>query len=96
MSLISLTQDVVTLQVSDAMRSAAITLHRDLSSAISNLLDRTVTVILAEPQQQTTHEAPAPAATRAPVTDHPLVKQAMELFGAKVIRVQPRSDAGQS
>lgn len=91
MSLVSLEGSVALLAVSDAMRPNAAGMLREITGLLRGQAGVELDARLTEPPSVPAATA-QPEAPRAPVTEHPLVKQAMELFGAKVIRVQPRPE----
>ncbi len=86
------------LAVSDEMRTAAQSAERDLCTLLSVAWGQSLKVELTsatgerlEAAPQAVKEAPPnPAAPLPPIQDHPLIRDAVELFGAKVISTQPR------
>ena len=88
------------LAVSDEMRTAAQSAERDLCTLLSVAWGQSLKVELtssagerlesAAPPAEETPPAAAPAAGLPPIHDHPLIKDAVELFGARVISTQPR------
>lgn len=92
--LVKVENDVVVLAVNDALRSAAQASEKELAGLLATAWDRAIRLEF----QQT---EPGPEAAAAPVpkesiADHPLVKQATAIFGAKLLGVQPRRVQGES
>lgn len=97
-TLVSVENDVVVLAVSEALHGAARANEKELCGLLASAWDRAVKLELR--QEGGTAPAATPAATQAAINanlqavqEHPLVKQAMELFGAKVVSVQARKNA---
>lgn len=96
-SLVSVENDVVVLAVSEALHGAARASEKELCGLLASAWDRAVKLEL---RQEGGEAAATPAASQASINanllalqEHPLVKQAMELFGAKVVSVQARKNA---
>jgi hypothetical protein len=70
---------------------AAERMRGDIEALARRLTGVDVSVVISKP------DAPAggPIASVESVAEHPLVKHAVELFGGRVIGVQPRRDRGQ-
>ncbi|MFA6044495.1 MAG: hypothetical protein WC718_05885 [Phycisphaerales bacterium] len=97
-SLVSVENDVVVLAVSEALHGAARANEKELCGLLATAWERAVKLELR--QEGGEAAAATPAATQAAINanlqavqEHPLVKQAMELFGAKVVSVQARKNA---
>ncbi len=91
-SLVNVADDQVVIAVSDALLSAAQSNEKELGDLLARAWDRAVKVELRGASQVAPAGAasePAPEPT-TPITEHPLVKQAMELFSAKLVGVQAR------
>ena len=87
---------IVTLYVVPALLGTARACERDLADAFAMVL-RTkpkIHIVTDAPKEAVKDDPAQPSAPAAPVrpliTDHPLIKAATELFGAKLIAVQPR------
>jgi hypothetical protein len=88
------------LEVTDEMRTAAQSAERDLCTLLSVAWGQNLAIELKTASGENVEPGPrsaqgptpshAPAAPSAPIGDHPLIKQAAELFGAKIISTQPR------
>jgi len=93
-SLVKVENDLVVVAVSDALLSAAQSSEKELCQLLASAWDKAVRLefrgssAAGVPSQQPEHDPPE--STRSPITDHPLVRQAMELFNAKLVGVQPR------
>jgi hypothetical protein len=85
-------KDGLVLSVPGTLAAAAQALSGEISRCASACAKRSITVILDAPQAMT---AAAPQDGRR-AGDHPLVKLAEELLGAKVLRVQARVAKEQS
>jgi hypothetical protein len=94
--LVEVKDDLVVLAVSEALVTSARASERDLCDLLARAWDRAVRL---EIQSDAPAGAPVPAAVapavnpqaaRAAIADHPLVKQAMEAFRARLVGVQPR------
>lgn len=95
-SLVKAEDDVVVLSVSAALLSAVRAKEKDLCDLLAVAWDRAVKLELRPDGAGAAPTVEQPAATTESATEiaeHPVVKRAIELFGAKVIRVQPRKDA---
>lgn len=90
--LVEAKDDVVVLSVSEALYASAQSNERELCDLLAKAWDRAVKLELrsAAPAVPAAGPAPDPEAARAAVADHPLVKHTMELFGARLVGVQPR------
>lgn len=98
-SLVSVENDVVVLAVSEALHGAARANEKELCGLLASAWERAVKLELR--QEGGGAAAATAGATQAAINanlqavqEHPLVKQAMELFGAKVVSVQARKNAG--
>jgi len=93
-SLVRAEDDVVVLGVSQALLSAVRANEKELCDLLAQAWDRAVK-LAARPLEPTAPAAPPEPSPQAAaeVAEHPVVKKAMELFGAKIVRVQPRKDA---
>jgi hypothetical protein len=89
------------LEVTDEMRTAAQSAERDLCTLLSIAWGQELAIELKTASGEKVEPAPrpvptpapdahAPAAPSTPIGDHPLIKQATELFGARIISTQPR------
>lgn len=75
-----------------ALIGAARACESDLRQAFSRVLNAPVTLTIEA--DVPVIEVPAePATPRTPITEHPLIKAATQLLGARVITVQPRRPA---
>jgi len=103
MQLVSVGEQTAVVRVADEVRAAVASTEKDLAAAMATVLGREVRVEISGKAQHAEAGAALPGATdsplkpeepltavRTPITDHPLVKHAIELFGARVISVQPR------
>jgi hypothetical protein len=104
--LIAKEEDRAILEVRSDLRTAAQSAERDLAALLSNAWGQDIKIDYLHNPEQSGEVGPAAAAApnaaastahaasdntpRVPITDHPLIKQAVELFGAKVVGVQPR------
>ncbi len=77
----------VTVRVAPAMVGTARASLDEIVQAASRVAGRAVAVALVAPEASVAEAKPL-----APPTEHPLVKQAMELFGARVVSVQARRE----
>ncbi len=94
-SLVKAEDDVVVLSVSAALLSAVRANEKDLCGLLAVAWDRAVKLELRSDTPDAAPEAEQPIVpneTAAAIAEHPVVKRAIELFNAKVIRVQPRKD----
>lgn len=103
-TLVKAENDVVVLAVSEALLGSARANEKELLGLLAGAWDRAVRLELrragdapaAEPRPAPNSPSPAteppatPSPPQPPVAEHPLVKQAIELFGARVVGVQPR------
>lgn len=80
----------VTIEVSGQMIQAARSYARDIEGLAATIAGESVSLVLRSPDAESRLAADAPAAPRTPVQEHPLVKQAMELFKARLLSVQQR------
>jgi hypothetical protein len=87
------------LEVTDEMRTAAQSAERDLCTLLSVAWGQELAIELktasGERVEPVVRAAPAaegqaPSAPAPAIGDHPLIKQAAELFGARIISTQPR------
>lgn len=95
-SLVKAEDDVVVLSVSAALLSAVRAKEKDLCDLLAIAWDRAVKLELRPDGAEASppvEQPVAPTESAAAIAEHPVVKRAIELFGAKVIRVQPRKDA---
>ncbi|HYE60827.1 MAG TPA: hypothetical protein VD997_02430 [Phycisphaerales bacterium] len=97
------------LEVSDEMRTAAQSAERDLCTLLSIAWGQNLAIELKTASGEKVEPLPKPAAATTspgaapnppatpttPISDHPLIKQATELFGAKIISTQPRKKQGE-
>jgi len=91
--LVRVENDVVVLAVNDALRSAAQASEKELAGLLATAWDRAVRL-----EFQQVESAPAVATPQTPresISEHPLVKQATAIFGAKLLGVQPRRVQGE-
>lgn len=91
--LVRLDADAAVLSLSPQDRTLARSMERDLLAVLAAGLGRPVRVEFdAEPEPE--KAAPSePEQPRTPIDQHPMVKQAIELFGGRIISVQPRPKA---
>lgn len=80
----------VTIEVSGQMIQAARSYARDIEGLAATIAGESVSLVLRSPEPESRPATDAPAAPRTPVQEHPLVKQAMELFKARLLSVQQR------
>lgn len=75
-----------------ALIGAARACEQDLRQAFARVLSAPVSLTI-EPDMPVVEAPVEPAVPRTPITEHPLIKAATQLLGAKVITVQPRRPA---
>jgi hypothetical protein len=97
--LVSKDDERAVLAVSDEMRTAALSAERDLCTLLSVAWGQNLKIELTSAsgeRLESTAPPPSPAAQEAapqalpPIHDHPLIKNAVELFGARIISTQAR------
>lgn len=71
---------------------AARACEADLRQALTRVLSSPVNLTI-EPDTPVVEVVEQPAVPRTPITEHPLIKAATQLLGARVITVQPRRPA---
>ncbi len=105
LKLVSKDDQRAVLEVSEEMRTAAQSAERDLCTLLSVAWGQQVRVELTSMgnavgsvekggAEEPAVSPPPSLVTLKPIGDHPLIRQAMELFGAKVISTQARRKAG--
>lgn len=80
------------VRIPTALIGAARACESDLRQAFARVLNAPVTLTI-EADAPVIEVAPEPTTPRTPITEHPLIKAATLLLGAKVITVQPRRPA---
>jgi pyruvate/2-oxoglutarate dehydrogenase complex dihydrolipoamide acyltransferase (E2) component len=106
MKLVDIAEDRAVVSIHEEMRPLAERSERELSAVLEAAWGRPVRVEIAgaparpEPEPAAQAESAPPPAAPAPapkaaVAEHPLVRQAIELFGATLVGVQPRRNSGQ-
>lgn len=95
-SLVRLDAERVVIRVPESLRAVARASERELLAVVASALGRSVAVEIEAPEaaQPEAGEAEAVKAPRTPVDQEPLVRQAMELFGARLVSVTVRPGAG--
>lgn len=89
--LVEVKDDAVVLAVGDTLMAAAMANEKELCDLLARAWDRAVRIeFRGNGAPDSPPPAHDPAAARAAVGEHPLVKQAIELFGARLVGVQPR------
>lgn len=80
------------VRIPAALIGAARACEADLRQAFTRVLQSSVTLVI-EPDVPVVEVVEQPATPRTPITEHPLIKAATQLLGARVITVQPRRPA---
>ena len=80
----------VTIEVAGQMMQAARSYAKDIEGLAATIAGESVSLVLRAPETESRPASEAPATPRTPVQEHPLVKQAMELFKARLLSVQHR------
>lgn len=97
-SLVRLDAERVVIAVPEAMRSVAKASERELVSVVASALGRSVAVeieaIGSGMETPVAVEANGARAERTPADQEPLVRQAIDLFGARIVSVTNRPGAG--
>lgn len=100
-TLVGVENDVVVLAVSEALAGAARANEKELCGLLASAWDKAVKLELRQHGQPASATL-APAETQQAINanlqaiqEHPLVKQAIELFGAKLTSVQARKSSKQ-
>lgn len=92
-SLVRLDAERVVIRVPESLRAVVRASERELLAVVASALGRSVAVEIEAPAPEA-GEAEAVKAPRTPVDQEPLVRQAMELFGARLVSVTVRPGAG--
>lgn len=89
--------NLVVLSVSEALLGTAKSNEREICDLLATAWDRAVKLELRADKPNPQDAPPAPPvdqeAARAAISEHPLVKRTIELFGARLVGVQPRKKA---
>ncbi|MBK9188222.1 MAG: hypothetical protein IPM33_04625 [Phycisphaerales bacterium] len=97
-SLVRLDAQRVVIRVPESLRAVVRASERELLAVVASALGRSVAVEIEAPAPEAAPpeagEAEAVKATRTPADQEPLVRQAMELFGARLVSVTGRPGAG--
>ncbi|NUQ68318.1 MAG: hypothetical protein HUU18_08580 [Phycisphaerales bacterium] len=97
-SLVRLDAQRVVIRVPESLRAVVRASERELLAVVASALGRSVAVEIEAPAPEAAPpeagEAEAVKATRTPADQEPLVRQAMELFGARLVSVTVRPGAG--
>lgn len=95
-SLVRLDAERVVIRVPESLRAVVRASERELLAVVASALGRSVAVEIEAPEaaQPEAGEAEAVKAPRTPADQEPLVRQAMELFGARLVSVTGRPGAG--
>lgn len=95
--LVEVRNDLVVLSVSEALLGTARSNEREICDLLATAWDRAVKLELRADKPAPQDAPPAPPidqeAARAAIAEHPLVKRTIELFGARLVGVQPRKKA---
>lgn len=95
--LVEVKDDLVVLSVSEALLGTARSNEREICDLLATAWDRAVTLELRSEKPEPDAALVAPGldqeAARAAISEHPLVKRTIELFGAKLVGVQRRKKA---
>lgn len=83
--------------MSEALLGTAKSNEREICDLLATAWDRAVKLELRADKPASQDAPPAPPvdqeAARAAISEHPLVKRTIELFGARLVGVQPRKKA---
>lgn len=94
LALESLNEGVAVIRAPEAIKGLAYAAAGDLAGVLTQIRRAPTRVEIVLQAREAVPEAPAPA--RISGAEHPLVKKAITLLGARVVSVQPRKTAPKS